>query len=132
MSRKAQDITDAELAVVRQLWDSSPQTIRQLTESLYPGDESQYSTVKKLLERLEEKGCIVRDRASMVHQFSAAIERDEIVDRRLREVAESLCDGSITPILTHAAQNDGLTKKQRGLLRSLIDELEKKEERQKK
>ncbi|MBM83750.1 MAG: penicillinase repressor, partial [Planctomycetaceae bacterium] len=55
MSRTAQDITDAELAVIRQLWDSSPQTIRQLTESLYPGDESQYSTVKKLLERLEEK-----------------------------------------------------------------------------
>lgn len=132
MPRKPQDITDAELAVIRQLWDAGSQTIRQLTACLYPDDEAQYSTVKKLLERLEDKECVFRDRSSMVHLFSAAIQRDDIVDRRLREVADSLCDGSITPLLTHAARNDGLTRKQRDTLRSLIDELQKKEERRRK
>ena len=57
---KARDITDAELAVIRTLWERGPATIRELTELLY-ADVSQYSTVKKLLERLEAKGCVIRN-----------------------------------------------------------------------
>ncbi|MEQ8786085.1 MAG: BlaI/MecI/CopY family transcriptional regulator [Pirellulaceae bacterium] len=124
MARKPQDVTQAELAVLRQLWEQGPQTIRQLTTALYAGDDAQYSTVKKLLERLEAKDCVSRDRGDAVHVFAAAVGRDDLVDRRLREVAESLCDGSITPLLTHAARHERLTKKQRELLRSLIDDLQ--------
>ena len=123
MNRRGQDVTDAELAVVRELWQRGPQTIRQLNEKLYPGDDAQYSTVKKLLERLEAKGCVARDRSAMVHVFSAVIERDDLIDRRLREVAQSLCEGSIAPLLTHAARNKSLTPDQRRRLRELIDEL---------
>jgi BlaI family penicillinase repressor len=127
MARKPQDVTEAELAVLRQLWEQGPQTIRQLTAALYAGDDAQYSTVKKLLERLEAKDCVRRDRSEAVHVFAAAIDREDLVDRRLREVAEALCDGSITPLLTHAARHKRLTKEQREMLRTLIDDLEKKE-----
>jgi len=30
------DVTDAELAVLKELWSAGPLTIRQLTERLYP------------------------------------------------------------------------------------------------
>jgi predicted transcriptional regulator len=126
MTRRKHDVTDAELAVLRELWERGPQTIRSLSEKLYPEGEDQYFTVKKLLERLEAKGCVTRDRSEMVHVFRAAIERDDLIDRRLRDVAETLCDGSITPLLTHAARHEQLTKKQRELLQALIDELERK------
>jgi BlaI family transcriptional regulator, penicillinase repressor len=129
MARKAQDVTDAELAVIRQLWEHGPQTIRQLNDSLYGGDDAQYATVKKLLERLEAKETVLRDRSDAVHVFTAAIERDELVGRRLRSVAESLCDGSIAPLLTHAARNESLTKKQRQTLEQIIAELETKQKR---
>ena len=125
MARKAQDVTAAELAVIRELWQHGPQTIRQLNDTLYSGDDAQYSTVKKLLERLEEKGCVTRDRSDLVHVFAAAMQRNELIDRRLRDLAEQLCDGSIAPLLTHAARHQGLTKKQRETLNSLIDELER-------
>ena len=126
MTRKGQDVTDAELAVIRELWRDGPQTIRQLLEKLYGDDDTQYSTVKKLLERLEEKGCVGRDRSEMVHVFVAKIQRDDLVDRRLEELAETLCDGSIAPLLTHAARNKRLTKKQRETLESLVEELHRK------
>ena len=125
MARKAQDVTAAELAVIRELWQHGPRTIRQLNDTLYSGDDAQYSTVKKLLERLEEKGCVTRDRSDLVHVFAAAMQRDELIDRRLRDLAEQLCDGSIAPLLTHVARHQGLTKKQRETLNSLIDELER-------
>lgn len=123
MARTAQDITDAELDVLQVLWREGPSPIRRITESLY-GDckTSQYATVQKLLERLEAKECVERNRAATVHVFAAAIGRDELVGRRLQAVAEELCDGSWTPLLTNLVQKTNLTEKERAMLRQLIDD----------
>ena len=132
MPRKPQDVTDAELAVLQVLWERGSATIREITEVLYPsGTESDYGTVKKLLARLESKGCAQRDRSRLVHVFAATIERQALVGRRLQQVAESLCDGSLTPLLTHLAEAENLTAKQQRVLYRLIDELEEKPQRRK-
>ena len=125
MARPAQDITDSELAVLRILWDRGPSTIRQLTDVLYPeGSAAQYATVQKLLDRMEAKGYVRRDRSLYVHVFAAGLDRDELIGRRLRSLAETLCDGSLTPLLTHLARADDLTEKDRLALRAIIDETE--------
>lgn len=123
MARTPQDITDAELDVLHVLWKDGPLPIRRITEALY-GDckTSQYATVQKLLERLESKECIVRDRTSNIHVFSAAIARDELVGRRLQAVAEELCEGSWTPLLTNLVQKTKLSEKDRALLKQMIEE----------
>ena len=125
MARTPQDITDAELAVLQVLWDEGPCSIRRITDVLYPdGKAAQYATVQKLLERLEAKGCVRRDRRSAVHQFTAAMDRDELIGRRLQSVAEKLCGGSWTPLLTHLVQNQKLSAQDRQALRDLIEELD--------
>jgi len=127
MARTPQDITDAELAILQAMWDKGPATIRRLTDLLYPaGGTSYYATVQKLLDRLEAKGCVRRDRGSSVHVFAAAIDRDELIDRRLRATAEQLCGGSLTPLLTHLVRTTPLTTRQRQELRQLIDQLDTK------
>jgi predicted transcriptional regulator len=125
MARKPQDITDAELAVLEVLWNEAPCNIRQITELLYPrGGAAQYATVQKLLERLEAKGCVRRDRRESVHCFAPAIDRNELIGRRLQTVAEKLCGGSWTPLLTHLVQNQKLTTQDRQALRQLIEDLD--------
>ena len=52
-------LANAELAVMERLWDDSPQTARALREALYPG-KGQHGTIQRLLQRLEEKGELVR------------------------------------------------------------------------
>lgn len=125
MARPAQDITDTELAVLQVLWDRGPATIRTITDELYPdGGAAHYATVQKLLERLEGKECVERDRATAVHVFSATLGRDELVGRRLQSLAEKLCGGSWTPLVTHLVQNRKLTSHERQALRSFIEELD--------
>jgi predicted transcriptional regulator len=127
MGRTPQDITGRELAVLQLLWDHGPATIRQLTDQLYPdGGPAKYATVQKLLERLEEEGHVRRDRSASVHIFAAVIGREELIGRRLRDVAEKLCDGSLTPLLTHLVRTTRLTEQERRELRSLIDELDQR------
>jgi predicted transcriptional regulator len=127
MARTPQDVTAAELSVLQVLWDGGPSTIRQLTDVLYPGGgPAQYGTVQKLLDRLEQKGFVRRDRTAAAHTFAAAVGRDELIGRRLQDVAEKLCGGSLTPLLTHLVRTRRLSARERAELRNLIDELEPK------
>jgi predicted transcriptional regulator len=128
MARTPQDITDKELEVLQVLWEHGPSTIRQITEALYPeGRTAQYATVQKLLERLEAKDQAVRrDRSATVHTFSARLGRDELIGRRLQSVAEQLCGGSLTPLLTHLVQAQKLSARQRQELRDLIDQFDQR------
>src|SRR5579883_3382413 len=102
MARTPQDVTDTELAILQQLWEEGPATIRRLTDVLYPsGGTAHYATVQKLLERLESKRFVRRQRRAGAHVFEAAVGRDELIGRRLEDVAEKLCGGSLTRLLTH-------------------------------
>src|SRR5262245_21012029 len=124
------DVTDAELAVLQVLWDQGPATIRQITDVIYPrGTDTHYATVQKLLERLEAKGHVHRDRSSHAHLFTAATDRDALVGQRLRVMAEKLCGGLMGPLLTHLVRAEALTAEERRELRALIDELERKPKR---
>jgi BlaI family penicillinase repressor len=132
MARTPRDITDAELAVLQVLWEQGSCNIRQITDILYPdGKTAQYATVQKLLERLEAKACVRRDRSGAVHQFSAAIDRDALIGRRLQSVAEALCGGSWTPLLTHLVQKNKLSPKDLHALRDLIEGLDQAQKNKK-
>ena len=125
MARTPQDVTEAEQAILQALWDDGPATIRRLTDALYPGGgAAQYGTVQTLLDRLESKGCVRRNRSAAAHTFAATVDREEIIGRRLRDVAEKLCGGSLTPLLTHLVRARNLSAREREELRALIEELD--------
>jgi BlaI family penicillinase repressor len=124
MPRIPQDVTDAELAILELLWDQGPASVRQLAEQLYQkSSASQHATVQKLLERLEAKGCVRRDRGTWPHTFAAAIERSDLIGRQLQQTADKLAGGSLQPLLTHLVKTGRLSAEDRQSLRSLLDEL---------
>jgi predicted transcriptional regulator len=124
MARTPRDVTDTELAVLQVLWDRGPATRRQITDVLYPGGgPAHYTTVQKLLERLEGKGYVTRDRGREVVTFTAAVDRGQLISRKLREVANKLCGGSLTPLLMNLVQAQPLTARELDELRALLDEV---------
>jgi predicted transcriptional regulator len=118
------DVTNAELAVLQTLWEHGACTIRQIADILYPGGKAaQYGTVQKLLERLEHKGCVHRDKAPWPHIFAAAVDRATLIGWRLRETAEKLCGGSLTPLLLHLLQAEQFNDQERHELRAFLEQL---------
>jgi len=115
------DVTNAELSVLKRLWSAGPSTIRELTDALYPGGSaSHYSTVQKLLERLEAKRCVGRRTRGRAHEFRARVGRGELIVRRLRQTADRLCGGSLTPLLTQLVDSESLTDDELRTLRDLV------------
>jgi predicted transcriptional regulator len=130
MPRTPQDVTDTELAILQVLWDQGPANRRRIVDALYPeSGPAQYATVQKLLERLEIKGYVSRDRREGVLTFVAAVDREQLISRRLRDVAEKLCGGSLTPLLMNLVRAKPLTAEELHELQELIQELSRASQR---
>lgn len=124
MARRPQDVTDAELEVMRALWELDEATIRALADRVYPnGGASEYATVQKLLERLEDKGHVTHRSEGRQNVYTARLGREDLVARRLRDTADSLCEGSMTPLLTHLVRAGRLSTEELRELRRLVDGL---------
>jgi len=64
-----------------------------------------------------------RDRSETVHAFSATVGREELIGRRLRNVAEQLCGGSLAPLITHLVTAEKMSAEERRELRELIERM---------
>jgi predicted transcriptional regulator len=114
--------TSAELAILKLLWAGEPLTARQIREQLYPsGTQSDHATVQKLLQRLEQKKLIARDRRSFAHMFHARVSREQMAGAELEALAEKLTDGSIVPFILHAVGTKTLSADERKEIRRLLD-----------
>jgi predicted transcriptional regulator len=116
-------ITDTELDLLKVLWSEQPLTARAIAGRLY-GEEnaSAIGTVQKLIQRLEEKELVVRDRREPVHRFSTRVTRDAVAGMQLQELAAKLSDGSLSPFIMHLVQAEQLSKKEKQALRRLLGE----------
>lgn len=125
MSRTPRDVTDAELAIMEHLWTAGPLPMRELATRLYNDDgPSACATVQKLLARLQKKQIVKRLKGRTPIQFDAAIERTELINRRLRDTAEKLCEGSLTPLLTQLVRATPFTDADRRKMLDLIEKLD--------
>jgi predicted transcriptional regulator len=127
MARPKQDMTDAEQAILDHLWSAGRSSIRQITDTVHPDDTgaARYATVQKQLERMETKGLVKRDRSLFVHLFEPAVSREELIGRKLQNVVDNLCGGSLVPLLSQLTRVRKLTAKERKALRDLLDDMEK-------
>ena len=103
------------------LWPADRLTARHIRESLYPGaSRGQHGTVQRLLQRLEDKGFVERDRALSVHLFSAVISRAAYASSQLESLADKLTEGAIAPFISHLIDTKRLSEKDRRAIRELL------------
>ncbi len=117
-----ESLANAELAVMELLWETEQMTARQIREHLYPGQSrSANGTVQRLLQRLETKGFIDKDRELPVHLFAALISREAYAGNQLKSLAERLTGGSLAPVLTHLIDEKKISRSEIKRLREILD-----------
>lgn len=117
-------ITDAELTILKSLWDDGPATVRDLLERL--GNDQAYTTVQTLVTRLVDKGHVRADRKDLAHVFTALTTRDELAQRQVHDVASSLLDGAVAPLVLRLVENAKFTPTELARFRDLLAAAEAK------
>jgi predicted transcriptional regulator len=122
-----QAVSAAELRVLQLLWDHGRLTARQITQHLYPGMSlSDIATTQKLVQRLEQKQLLGRDRSSHVHLIYPLIDRDEFATQQLTETATKLARGSLKTLLVNLLGSDELTTDDLAEIRQMLDKHRKR------
>ena len=119
---KQPTLANAELAVMELLWGQDRTTARDIREQLYPdATKAQHGTVQRLLQRLEDKGFVERDRTLPVHLFSASIGRQAYASGQLESLAEKLTGGSLAPLITHLMEEKKISRTEIRKLRRILE-----------
>jgi predicted transcriptional regulator len=123
MALPKEALPDAELEVLKLLWASGSMTARELAGAIYgEANNSTIGTVQKLLQRLEEKRCVKRDRRRFAHRFSAKVTQSAVAGRHLELLARKVADGSLAPFITHLVRGKKLSEEEKDHIRRLLDE----------
>ena len=118
-------ISETEQAVLKVLWDLGPETVREVLAALNAqGHSWAYTTVQTLLTRLLAKGYVAADRSGPAHVYRAAVSRNELLQQRLSDLADTFCEGTTSPLVLALVEGSQLTPSDIGRLRELLDKLE--------
>jgi predicted transcriptional regulator len=118
----ANSLANAELSVMELLWDHGNLSARQIQEKLYgESDRSQHGTVQRLLQRLEDKELVEREKVGVANVFSACISREQYAGSQLESLVDRLTGGSIAPLLSHLVDQKRLSRAELRRLREILD-----------
>lgn len=119
---------DAELDVLKLLWERGPATVRELYEAFEASGASwAYTTVQTMLGRLEEKGYVLVDRSRIAHVFSAAVSRETMLGARASELVDKLCDGAVAPLVLSLVRDHRFTRDDLAHFRRLLDDAQRED-----
>ena len=120
--------TDAELAILRVLWERGPSTVRQVHESLSEARETGYTTTLKLMQIMAEKGLLTRDESQRTHVYSVRLTQDQTQRQLVSDLMNRAFGGSAAALVMQALNAQAATPEELAEIQQLIAQYPKKEE----
>jgi predicted transcriptional regulator len=121
-------VSDAELEVLKVLWDAGPSTVRDVAAVLRQRRRRLAdNTVLTLLSRLRDKGYVAADRRGPAHLFHAIVSRDELVGSSLAALADRVCEGAASPLMLALVRGQRFSAEEIAHFRKLLDDLTPKD-----
>jgi BlaI family transcriptional regulator, penicillinase repressor len=114
--------TDAELAILRILWDRGPSTVRQVLERMTAERQPGYTTALKLLQIMTEKGLVDRDERDRTHIYRARLSEETTQRQLVRDLVDRAFGGSAGKLVMQALATRRASVEELKDIRQAIDE----------
>ena len=119
--------TEAELSILRVLWERGPSTVREVHEALYQGTEIGYTTSLKLLQNMLGKGLVTRDDEPRQHVYRAAVSKQRTLNALVRAWIDKAFAGSSAALAIQALDAKPARREELARLKELIRKIEQRE-----
>jgi BlaI family transcriptional regulator, penicillinase repressor len=113
--------TDAELAILRVLWERGPSTVRQVHDVLSKDRPAAYTTALKLLQIMTEKGLVRRDETDRTHIYHSRLSEEQTQRQLIRDLLDRAFGGSASKLVMQALAARRATPEELGEIRKLIE-----------
>ena len=116
--------TEAELAILRVLWQRGASTVRDVWEELSPKQHTGYTTVLKTMQIMVEKGLLARNETDRSHVYRAARSEAQTQRQVVGHLLERLFSGSAPKLVMQALATKKATPAELAEIRKLLDDME--------
>lgn len=114
--------TDAELAILRILWERGPSTVRQVHDVLISRERpTAYTTALKLLQIMTEKGLVRRDETDRTHVYHSRLSEEQTQRQLVRDLLDRAFGGSASKLVLQALNARRATAEELGEIHKLIE-----------
>jgi predicted transcriptional regulator len=117
--------TEAELAILRVLWQRGPSTVRQVHQALSEVKKTGYTTVLKFLQIMHEKGLVSRDEAPYAHVYEARLPQERVQRRLVADLLDRAFEGSMSSLLLQALSSRNATAEELAQIRKVLKDYER-------
>src|SRR5688572_19700636 len=125
MGQREYELGEAELQVLKALWDAGPATVRDVMTQLHAsGRRVAYTTVLTFLTRLEQKGYVRSDKSDLAYVYRAVASRNQVTRSRLKAVMDALFDGEAAPLVLQLMKTERFSGDEIAELQRHIEQLE--------
>ncbi len=116
--------TDAELSILRVLWDAGPRSVREIQHILNEAKPTGYTTVLKMLQIMTEKGLVDRDESVRPQIYRTRLSRIQTQRRLLADLVHRAFDGSVRELVLQALATKKSSPDELAAIEKLLDRLE--------
>ena len=118
--------TDAELGVLRVLWDRGASTVREVFDVIAGGKAVGYTTVLKQMQVMHQKGLLTRSERFRSHVYEPAVERSVTQRQLASTILRQAFDGSARGLLQSALAGRKVDARELDEIRALLDEYQRR------
>lgn len=119
--------TEAELELLRVIWDHGSATVREIHEAITAGEakDTGYTTTLKILQKMTEKGLVARDESQRSHVYSAVLKREQTQRQLVKDLLQRAFGGAAGKLAVAALSEKRASPEELAEIRRLLEEQER-------
>ena len=116
--------TELELLILNILWDHGVQPVRVIRDLLADsaGRDLAHTSVVTTLNKMVEKGYLIREQEGNAYIFGPAVERESISTGILNDVLNRVFDGSAKSMILSLLSSEKITQEEQQEIQLLIEQ----------
>lgn len=119
--KKADEISEAELTVMKILWENNKAMKVQEVCDEPECQKWEYRTVATLLLRLKEKGAVMMKKKNNVNYYTPLLDKDTYTKSQTKNFVQKLYNGSVKELAVSLFKSNEMSEKDIEEIRKMFD-----------
>lgn len=125
--KPSETLTDAELRVMRVLWQKGSGTVQQVLDSIDEKPVLAYNSVLTTIRILERKGYLEHSKDGRAHVFIPLVRQEEATRSEIRHLVGRFFKNSHQDLVLNLLEDEGIDPDELNRLRSILRERNKED-----
>ncbi|TDK61758.1 BlaI/MecI/CopY family transcriptional regulator [Bacillus salipaludis] len=123
MEKYIPKISEAELEIMKVLWEKSPQTANEVIENLESKMDWKPKTIRTLINRLVQKEAVsYHQRNGRMYEYYPLVSQDSFIQVETKSLLKRFYGASLKPLLVNFLKEEKLSSEDIRELKRILDE----------